>query len=116
MMKYHHAKDDEWIRPVRSGYKMACCDCGLVHKIDFKHVPYGRGRKIIFRAARDERATAAVRREKTKKVKGKSTLIERRLMKIIQEKIPKGFIGFLTIRKNLAVGQPGSPPALGAGE
>lgn len=63
-MKYKPAKNGEWIRPVKKGYKMACCDCGLVHVLEFAHVPWGRGRKIIFRAWRDERATAAKRRGK----------------------------------------------------
>lgn len=57
-----HRDDNEWIRPVKRGYRLRCCDCGLVHDIDFKHIPYGRGRKIIFRARRNNRATAAVRR------------------------------------------------------
>ncbi len=28
----------QWVRPIRNGYLMQCCDCGLVHKIDFKVV------------------------------------------------------------------------------
>lgn len=61
------------MRPVKRGYKLACCDCGLVHRIDFAHIPYGRGRKIVFRAFRDERATAAVRREKKKRESSNNT-------------------------------------------
>ncbi len=26
----------QWIRPRMSGYLMACCDCGLVHQLQFK--------------------------------------------------------------------------------
>ena len=26
----------EWVTPVRTGYLMKCCDCGLVHRIDFR--------------------------------------------------------------------------------
>lgn len=63
-MRYPQVQAGEWVRPIKRGYKMACCDCGLVHKLDFKHIKWGRGRKIIFRAYRDERATAAVRRGK----------------------------------------------------
>jgi len=44
--------------PIRRGYKMACCDCGLVHKLDFRV----RKGKIEFRVFRDNRATAAMRR------------------------------------------------------
>jgi hypothetical protein len=63
-MKYYAVKNGEWIAPVKRGYKMACCDCGLVHKINFEHIPYGNGRKIIFRAFRDNRATAGMRRNR----------------------------------------------------
>lgn len=53
-----------WVKPKRKGYKMACCDCGLVHEMQFDYVKNGRGVFIIFRARRHERATAAVRRGK----------------------------------------------------
>jgi hypothetical protein len=59
-MKYDRPKAGEWVYPVRRGYKMACCDCGLVHKLDFR-VRKGR---IEFRVFRDNRATAAMRRWK----------------------------------------------------
>ncbi len=57
MTKYHKQTDGEWVQPL-TGYKMACCDCGLVHRMEFRGV---RG-KIQFRAYRDNRATAARRR------------------------------------------------------
>lgn len=47
----------EWVQPVRSGYLMECCDCGLVHRLDFRLVKWGKGKKIQFRAFRDEKAT-----------------------------------------------------------
>lgn len=54
--------DAKW-RPVR--FKMACCDCGLVH-----HFVIINGRKCIGLAGkRDARATAARRREQIKKNK-----------------------------------------------
>lgn len=59
-MKYQQLGNGEWTKPVRSGYKMRCCDCGLVHKVDFK---ISRGR-VWLRAFRDMRATAACRRKK----------------------------------------------------
>lgn len=52
-----------WVQPVRKGYRMACCDCGLVHVMDFR-VQAGRAQ---FRARRDARKTAAIRREKKKR-------------------------------------------------
>ena len=26
----------EWVQPVTQGYLMKCCDCGLVHRMDFR--------------------------------------------------------------------------------
>jgi hypothetical protein len=65
-MKYDRPEAGEWVRPIKTGYKLACCDCGLVHRMDFKTVKWGRGIKVMFRVWRDERATAAMRREKRK--------------------------------------------------
>lgn len=59
--KIHTGEDgwSEWIQPVEHGYKMACCDCGLVHVLEFRVHANGRAQ---FRARRDNRKTAAVRR------------------------------------------------------
>ena len=62
MPSYKKERAGEWIAPVKRGYRMMCCDCGLVHKVDFDHVKCGRGRKVIFRVWRDYRATAGARR------------------------------------------------------
>lgn len=66
-MRYNKVEDGEWVRPVMKKYKMACCDCGLVHVIDFKVIRWGRGHKVLLKASRHNRATAAVRREKKKR-------------------------------------------------
>jgi hypothetical protein len=66
-MHYDKPEPGTWVNPVKRGYKIICCDCGLVHRFDFRHVRWGRGRKIQFRCWRDERATAAVRREAKKR-------------------------------------------------
>ena len=29
-------EENEWVKPIMKGYQMECCDCGLVHEIDFK--------------------------------------------------------------------------------
>lgn len=52
----------EWIYPNRRKYKLACCDCGLVHNMQFKLVQRGLGKAILMRAQRNVRATAAMRR------------------------------------------------------
>jgi hypothetical protein len=48
----------EWTRPRLRNFREQCCDCGLIHRLDFRIVD-GR---IEFRTRRDERATAAARR------------------------------------------------------
>jgi hypothetical protein len=29
-----------WVQPIRSGYKMQCCDCDLVHTMEFRTRSY----------------------------------------------------------------------------
>jgi hypothetical protein len=60
MAKYPIKKEGEWVFPRRKGYKFRCCDCGLVHRIDFRI----KNKHIEFRAFRDNRATGQVRRHK----------------------------------------------------
>ena len=48
---------NEWVQPVRKGYKMACCDCGLVHDMDFRI----KNNRVQFRVRRNNRATAGIR-------------------------------------------------------
>lgn len=36
--KYPIVTDGEWIQPKRKGYILECCDCGLVHRINFRLV------------------------------------------------------------------------------
>lgn len=51
--------DGEWIRPARK-FLMQCCDCGLVHDMDFR-VLKGRAE---FRAYRNMRLTKRARTAK----------------------------------------------------
>ena len=62
MSRYEQVKDNEWTRPIRRGYRARCCDCGLVHQVDFRIVREGRVRRIELRARRDNRATGQSRR------------------------------------------------------
>lgn len=55
---YPEAEDGEWILPVANGHRHQCCDCGLVHKVDYRIVDG----KVEFRSTRDGRATGQVRR------------------------------------------------------
>jgi hypothetical protein len=65
MGTYAKPKANEWVQPVRRDYKMACCDCGLVHNLDFRIVD-GR---VQFRVRRNNRSTAMVRRHRRIRVK-----------------------------------------------
>lgn len=64
-----------WQFPRHRSYRLGCCDCGLVHEIDFRVsaasviTPEGKPllRKrghVAFRVARDNRSTAMLRRYK----------------------------------------------------
>lgn len=58
--KYPSVKAGQWVQPVRKGYKMACCDCGLVHVLNFR-IRKGR---VQLQAFRDNRATGQLRRRR----------------------------------------------------
>ena len=65
--RYPKVSEGEWVVPRRKYYLMGCCDCGLVHKMEFKLVPswHGLGQKIVFRAWRDEKGTAFLRKRRS---------------------------------------------------
>lgn len=53
MPRYKQVKNGEWVQPVRKGYLMKCCDCGLVHKLNFRVIKYGNNQtKVQFQAFR----------------------------------------------------------------
>ena len=58
-MIYKGLKAGQWQRPIHRNYRLRCCDCGLVHKFDFRIVRKG----VEFRAYRDSRATIIERRK-----------------------------------------------------
>jgi hypothetical protein len=68
----------EWTQPVMRGYRLACCDCCLVHDMEFKVLkvtkqnPDGSWEaeeidsekyRVEFRARRNNRSTAQLRRQ-----------------------------------------------------
>lgn len=61
-MKYVQKHDGDRVRPIMKGYRMRCCDCELVHVLDFFVIPWGRGRKVEFKVTRDNRATKSSRK------------------------------------------------------
>jgi hypothetical protein len=52
-----------WIRATTTPYRIACCDCGLVHDLEFQVVDG----QVEFRARRNERSTGQRRRWKRAK-------------------------------------------------
>jgi len=54
--------EDGWEYPVQKGFKLACCDCGLVHTMDFRVVDG----EVEFKVKRDNRATGQIRRHMKK--------------------------------------------------
>ncbi len=56
---YYHVTDGEWLQVARRGNKDQCCDCGLVHRTNYR---LGKHGGIEVQVYRDDRATAAVRR------------------------------------------------------
>jgi len=59
--RYKQVIAGQWEYPIARGYRMACCDCGLVHIMEFRPINKSR---IKMRGWRDNRATAAIRRHK----------------------------------------------------
>lgn len=64
MKKYPPIKPGQRVKiPWRKeDYKMACCDCGLVHRLRFKVL--NNSQEIVMQAWRDNRATAQLRRHR----------------------------------------------------
>ena len=68
-----------WIAPRHERYQMSCCDCGLVHTLQFRVVegesgwmPHNveaivDGARVIMKVKRDNRATAQIRRHMRRK-------------------------------------------------
>lgn len=62
MKKYPtiHAGQRVWVKWRKKDYKMACCDCHLVHRLRFTVV----GGHVVIQGWRDNRATAQLRRHR----------------------------------------------------
>lgn len=59
-MSRRYPRHKGWIRPVRKGFRFACCDCHLVHVMQFRVIK-GRAEFLV---ERDNRATSAMRRHR----------------------------------------------------
>jgi hypothetical protein len=60
---YYHVTDGEWVPEKMRGGKDQCCDCGLVHTINYKIVDGTLYRQVF----RHPKATGGARRHKKKK-------------------------------------------------
>ena len=58
-LEFDEPKSGEWVQPIRRGYLYCCCDCALVHKMDFR-VYRGRAQ---FRVWRDKGNTKRARKQ-----------------------------------------------------
>lgn len=60
---YYHVSDGEWIQIPLKGSKDQCCDCGLVHTVNYRI----RAGKLQMQVFRDPRATGGARRHSKRK-------------------------------------------------
>lgn len=47
--------DGEWVTPNMRGWKLQCCDCGIIHTLQFRIVRRGKRSHVEFRAWRHPR-------------------------------------------------------------
>lgn len=65
-MPSYHEPGYEWISPRRHDFRFMCCQCGMVHSMDFRIQKLrkgGRNREIQFRCFLAPRSTALARRK-----------------------------------------------------
>lgn len=43
-----------WQRPVMRGYLIQCCDCGLIHRMNFKVNRRGKKNEVLFQVFRNK--------------------------------------------------------------
>lgn len=70
-----------WLAPDHKRYHLACCDCGLVHSMQFKVLKVRtrkgnsfngvevKGYRVLFRASRNKRSTTMLRKGRAKRAK-----------------------------------------------
>jgi len=66
--EYPVAQPGQWIQPSNKGFRMACCDCGLVHIMNFRISTKKGKRRIQLQAFRDNKETRKLRRREGIKV------------------------------------------------
>lgn len=68
MTKFKKVNPNEWQMPIMKGYKMACCDCGLVHNFTFQVIDNDTQKKIkngrvLIKATRNNKLTKELRKQ-----------------------------------------------------
>ena len=66
--KFRQEINRRWVQPVMKNYYMACCDCNLVHRMDFRVVTNKKTgqQKVQFRASRAPKYTSRLRKNMRK--------------------------------------------------
>ncbi len=59
---YSAVVEGEWTEMRMRGHREQCCDCGLIHRIDYRILTKGKRRELQFRCWRDDKATGKIRR------------------------------------------------------
>src|SRR3990167_366674 len=74
--KFTTPKDGEWVQPTMKNYLMACCDCGLIHKLNFR-IALGKETTVVgpppvvqFQAFRHKAWTSKLRMMRAKRSGG----------------------------------------------
>lgn len=64
-MKHVDVKSGKWYR-ISKDDQITCCDCGLVHRVNFKATADTKARnmKLFIRFYRDDKQTTAVRKKR----------------------------------------------------
>jgi hypothetical protein len=57
--RFKWLRSGQWEQPIQHGYLLACCDCGLVHRFDFRVV----NGEVEYRVFHARKATAELRKE-----------------------------------------------------
>jgi Zn-finger protein len=56
----------EWFHPIKKGFLLACCDCLLVHRVNFKVIKNGNRDDIYVQFYRDDKTTREMRKKARK--------------------------------------------------
>lgn len=59
---YSQVKEGEWLDVSRRDEREQCCDCGLVHRVDYRIIEKNGRNKIEYRCWRDDNATKRIRK------------------------------------------------------